>query len=819
MKKTFLLVLIILYTIQYGFSQDNIAEARAMGVGATVTVTGVVTNGPELGTIRYIQDETAGIGIYDWNVTDFQRGDEVTVTGVLDEFYKLLEITDLTFHTVNSTGNPLPEPRQITIDQMSEDYEGQIIQLDNVYFVVPGGIFSGNTNYDISDEVNLGEIRINTNSSLVGQVIPSATLSLKGIEGQYSYENPNTGYQLLLRDEDDIILGNSIFFTSPVKISNISTGGFDLSWTTNFSGSTEILYGNTPDLELGTLSGTGGSTDHIISITGASASEIFYIKAFSVSGSDTAFSAVKVYITQSLSSGDIKVYFNCSVDHSVSTGTDAIQLYHTIDDTLIRYINRAKYTIDLAIYNFGVQGISDIAGALNDAFFRGVDVRVVTDGGTNNQGIEQLTGGIKKLASPTTSEYGIQHNKFVIIDANSADPGDPVVWTGSTNWTDTQINTDPNDVIIIRDQSLARAYTLEFEEMWGSLGMEPDPGNSRFGPYKNDNTPHEFIINGKRVECYFSPSDGVNGKIISTLNTAGHTAFVNTMLITRSDIGYALSDLAQGGITTKVIVKDQNDCTQTVVNTLTSALGSDFRESGEPGIHHHKLVIIDEANVNSDPIVLTGSHNWSNSADTRNDENTLIVHDQTIANIYYQEFVVRFRLGVSIGGNIPSELELGPDTTICAGQSYLIDAGASFDTYEWSTGATTQAINVDSTNVGIGSQKFWVTVSFEGNYQVDTIVVTFVDCTGIDDKQNIEDLKIFPNPTDGNINIFFRARSTGVAIVKILDLLGRGVLQDDLLVQPGLVQMNLDLGNLPEGTYLLKLSFAEGMVYRKIIIR
>jgi hypothetical protein len=58
---------------------------------------------------------------------------------------------------------------------------------------------------------------------------------------------------------------------------------------------------------------------------------------------------------------------------------------------------------------------------------------------------------------------------------------------------------------------------------------------------------------------------------------------------------------------------------------------------------HHKYAIVDAFDVNSDPMVITGSFNWSNSATFRNDENTVIVHDATIANIYFQEFSQRFK--------------------------------------------------------------------------------------------------------------------------------------------------------------------------------
>ena len=42
------------------------------------------------------------------------------------------------------------------------------------------------------------------------------------------------------------------------------------------------------------------------------------------------------------------------------------------------------------------------------------------------------------------------------------------------------------------------------------------------------------------------------------------------------------------------------------------------------------------------PVLITGSHNWSASANSIHDENTLILYDATLANIYYQEFSARF---------------------------------------------------------------------------------------------------------------------------------------------------------------------------------
>ncbi len=671
--KYFFILLLAFMTTAAGAQVISCDSARTLGPGATVTISGIVTNGAELGTIRYLQDATGGIAVYSYSMSsNVERGDSLVATGSLKEWNNLLELDPVTSYNVVSSNHPLPAPKNINLNQLGESLEAEIVRVDGINFVSTG-VFAGNTNYNITDGAVTGEIRINTSSSLVGEPIPVGTLSLIGICGQYSYYPNDTtgGYQILLRDSNDIVSASAISLTSPLEISNITTSGFDLGWTTDINGSTNIEYGFTNALEQGSLSGSGNTTTHSISLTGLSASQLVYARAVSVSGNDTAFSAVGTFITQSASTGDMKVYFTNTVDNTVSTGVNAIQCDNSLDDTLIAYINRAQYSIDLAIYNFTTTNISSISAAMNNAYSNGVDVRVIFDGsGTSNTGVQALNAAIPTLASPAASPHKIMHNKFVVIDGKSSDPNDPIVWTGSMNWTETGINSYSNNVIIIQDKSLAQAYILEFEEMWGSSTMTPNQTNSRFGPYKLDNTPHEFVINGKRVECYFSPSDGVNGKIISTLETADEELFVNTMLITRSDIAYAISDVAATGVNVKIIVDNKSSCmpngSTTVVNAISSAISSEFKEYGESGILHHKLMMVDPGYPNDDPLVWTGSHNWSSSADGENDENTVVVHDATIANIYYQEFVERFSLGTVIDGigeavDIIRELDVYPN--------------------------------------------------------------------------------------------------------------------------------------------------------------
>ena len=58
----------------------------------------------------------------------------------------------------------------------------------------------------------------------------------------------------------------------------------------------------------------------------------------------------------------------------------------------------------------------------------------------------------------------------------------------------------------------------------------------------------------------------------------------------------------------------------------------EVRLDGEGGRLHHKVLIVDAA------IVVTGSYNFSANAETRNDENCLVIHDVDLASEFVEEF-------------------------------------------------------------------------------------------------------------------------------------------------------------------------------------
>ncbi len=346
----------------------------------------------------------------------------------------------------------------------------------------------------------------------------------------------------------------------------------------------------------------------------------------------------------------IKVYSTQPVDTSISTGVNAVYLDKSYDDTLIAYIQRAKYTIDIAVFSYDQYGqMSNISNAVNQAKANGRQIRWIYCGGVGNSGLSLLNSSIPTLASPTSALYAIMHHKFVIFDANSPDPEDAIVFTGSANWNPDQINEDENNLVIINDQPVALTYLEEFNEMWGSTGMAPDTSVSRFGPFKTNNTQHFFQVDGKTVEVYFSPSDNTNSHLINVINSADNDLNFGVYTFTRPDIADTIVHKINQGVITKGIM-DQYSIGFNAHTILTPVMGNDLKVFTHPdSIFHSKYMIVDACDPNSDPVVEVGTHNWTTAAETKNDENVLIIHDDTIANIFLQAFKASFeRLGGSM---------------------------------------------------------------------------------------------------------------------------------------------------------------------------
>jgi phosphatidylserine/phosphatidylglycerophosphate/cardiolipin synthase-like enzyme len=71
--------------------------------------------------------------------------------------------------------------------------------------------------------------------------------------------------------------------------------------------------------------------------------------------------------------------------------------------------------------------------------------------------------------------------------------------------------------------------------------------------------------------------------------------------------------------------------------------GVPVRQDGNGSFLHDKIIVIDES------IVITGSLNFSSSADEENEENVVIVDNAEIAALYLQEYQKNWDMGTDVG--------------------------------------------------------------------------------------------------------------------------------------------------------------------------
>jgi hypothetical protein len=177
------------------------------------------------------------------------------------------------------------------------------------------------------------------------------------------------------------------------------------------------------------------------------------------------------------------------------------------------------------------------------------------------------------------------------------------------------------------------------------------------GAFKVEVIPHQFQVGGIRVEGYMSPSDIPETRMIQYIQQAQHSQLFCIFDFTSDPLSLAMRahrDSVPGFVVSGMFEGSQvgqfsewcnldnstsSGCTPTTPWTPRADVFEDVETQFT--ILHHKYQIFDEGWPAA--AVWTGSHNWSSAAKTNNDENIVVVHDPTIANLYYQEWTARYR--------------------------------------------------------------------------------------------------------------------------------------------------------------------------------
>jgi hypothetical protein len=255
--KKILLSGVIAFFAASSVNAQSIAAARSQAnlitssSAPTVSVKGIVLNGPELGTIRYIQDGSAGIAIFSSSLTTgLNRGDTVIATGPMVGRYGTLQVATTSLNpapltiTKTSSNNPLPAPQVLTNVQFfqtatAEPTESELVRINGGQFAATGNFSYGTSGMSYTVNYASGNFvvaRITTSMNpLVGTPIPTGLVDIIGITGQFCGAVDGytciTGYQLVPRDLNDII-------ASAVGINEVSKNFTSLSIYPNPSSNT-----------------------------------------------------------------------------------------------------------------------------------------------------------------------------------------------------------------------------------------------------------------------------------------------------------------------------------------------------------------------------------------------------------------------------------------------------------------------------------------------------------------------------------------------------------------------------------------------------
>jgi uncharacterized glyoxalase superfamily protein PhnB len=262
----------------------------------------------------------------------------------------------------------------------------------------------------------------------------------------------------------------------------------------------------------------------------------------------------------------------------------------------------ANSSVHCAFYNLQ---LNDLIKALDDKS-KTADVKLVVD----NDNFK-FVGGLA-FAKQDDDEQ-LMHNKFCIFDSR-------IVLTGSFNPSKNGLLYDDNNVVVIESDALAKNYEDEFNELW----------NRKFGKGSKVKMP-KIMLGDILVENYFCPEDMCSNHVVENLLKANKSIYFMTFSFTKNEIANAVIARHQQGVEVKGVFEKSQDNIYTEYEKLLGA-GADVKWDKNPKNMHHKVFIIDEETV------VTGSFNPTESGDTKNDENVLIIHDKDVAAKFMKEF-------------------------------------------------------------------------------------------------------------------------------------------------------------------------------------
>jgi len=163
----------------------------------------------------------------------------------------------------------------------------------------------------------------------------------------------------------------------------------------------------------------------------------------------------------------------------------------------------------------------------------------------------------------------------------------------------------------------------------GGFNISPDDLNFNFQD-ANSQVSSPFAVNA--VDVYFCPQDECADKLIQRIDSAKTSIYIAIYSFTHDEIASALLRAKERGLDVRVVFDYDQSKNDSSDDELLQAAGILIAFRNGSGYMHNKFAVID-ANI-----VATGSFNYSQNADTKNDENLIFIESAKVAEKYKQDF-------------------------------------------------------------------------------------------------------------------------------------------------------------------------------------
>lgn len=158
--------------------------------------------------------------------------------------------------------------------------------------------------------------------------------------------------------------------------------------------------------------------------------------------------------------------------------------------------------------------------------------------------------------------------------------------------------------------------------------------------YAGTNNWQSLDINTKTANVCFTPTKGCANLIAREVASAKESIYIHAYGLTSEPIILQLKDASMRGVRVKALLDSSNFTDSKTIYKDMKKAGIEVFLDKVSGIAHNKIMIIDGEKV------ITGSFNFTKSADTRNAENVLLIRDKELASIYLENWRVRRDHGV-----------------------------------------------------------------------------------------------------------------------------------------------------------------------------